>query len=204
MADPKTPEKDNINDHRITKESLHEYIKMAVNKLGPEFTKEQKKEHAKLLVKIFEKGMSPREAMNISDSELAEIYSYAYHKFSEGDYLGARDLFKIMFSLDPMNCDFATALGVCFHRLKEYEQAINCYMMGFLLEPESPVCLFYAYDCFMKLENEVSAGIMLCNVITTAGDNPAYAHIKKDAQLRLDQLQKKLVDDQVGITNQSS
>ena len=204
MGDPKTPEKNSLNERGITKETLHEYIKLAVNKMGPEFTKEQKKEHAKLLVKIFEKGMSPREAMEISDAELAEIYSFAYHKFSSGNYAEAKDLFKIMFSLDPLNSDFATALGVCFHKLKEYDQAINCYMMGDLLEPESPVCLFYAYDCYMNLQNEVCAGIMLCNVIAKAGDQPAYTHIKEDAQMRLDLLQKKIVDDQASTTIKSS
>lgn len=184
-----------LNKH-IPSEELREHIKSAVRKLGPEVSKQQKIDHGKLLVNIFEKGMSPKEAMEISDEEIAQIYSFAYHQFSAGKFEEARELFKMLLTLEPINADFATALGVCHHRLKDYEYAVQCYMLATLFDAENPVPLFYAYDCFTNLGNEFAAGAMLCNVIKLAGDKPEYEHIKNDAQLRLDQLEKKIINDQ--------
>ena len=51
----------------IEPEQLRGFIKEAISKLGPEISKEQKKEYGKLLVKIYEKGMTPKEAMEITN-----------------------------------------------------------------------------------------------------------------------------------------
>lgn len=178
-------------------EEMREYIKSAVNKLGPKFSKEEKKEHGRLLVKIFEQGMSPKEAMNISDEEIAQLYSFAFHKFSTKKYEEARELFKMLLSLEPFNKYFSTALGVCHHKLKDFEYALHCYMLGFLLDPNNPVNLFYAYDCYLNLKDEVPAAIMLSNVIARAGDQPAYAQIKKHAEMLLEPLQQKIIQNQI-------
>jgi len=132
--------------------------------------------------------------MNISDEELAQIYSFAYHHFGSGKYREAREMFKMMLMLDPINTDFATSLGICHHRLKDYEYALTCYMLGAFLEPTNPVCLFYAYDCYVNLKNDTCAAVMLGNVIARAGDQAPYAHIKNDAQIRLDALLKKIAE----------
>jgi type III secretion system low calcium response chaperone LcrH/SycD len=176
----------------FTKEELHQHIKSAVNKLGPNFTKEQKIEYAKILVKIFEKGMQPKEALNITDNEMAQIYSFAFHEFSAGKFAEARELFKMLYTLEPSNADFAIALGICHHRLKDFDYALQLYMVATLLDPETPVPLFYAYDCFMQTGNEMGAGMMLCNVIKKASADPKYARIKMDAQLRLELLESKI------------
>jgi len=174
-------------------EDLRNLIKSVVLKMGSQFTKEEKKEHARMLIKIFEKGMTPKEVMEITDEEISQIYSYAYHLFSGGKYLEARELFKMLVLLEPRQGQFATALGVCFHRLKEYDNALSIYMLSAILLPSDPVPLFYAYDCFMKLNEPVSAGIMLCNVISRAGDQKSYAKIKEDAQKLLEELEKQIV-----------
>lgn len=182
-----------INENSLTPDDMRSYIKSAVKKLGPNFSKEDKINHGKLLIKIFEKGMSPKEAMEISDEEIAQIYSFAYHQFSIEKYEDARELFKMLLTLDPFNSEFATALGVCHHRLKDYEFAIQSYMLNSILTKSNPVALFYAYDCYMKLNQEVEAGVMLCNVISRAGDQEAYAQIKKDAETLLDKLERKIL-----------
>jgi type III secretion system low calcium response chaperone LcrH/SycD len=192
----KTMDEQPLTEEDITPDKIHGYIKEAVKKLGPEFSKEEKIEHGKLLVKIFEKGMTPKEAMQISDEEVAQIYSFAYNQFTLGKFEDARELFKMLLTLE-LNGDFATALGICHHRLKDYEYAIHCYMLASFLDSTNPVPLFYAYDCFMNLNDEFSAGVMLCNVITKAEGQPNYENIKNDAQMRYDQLQKKIIENQV-------
>lgn len=198
MAEPTTPNNEiennelGTNEPMVPPEELHEHIKKAVNKLGPQFSKDQKKEFAKLMVKIFEKGISPKEAMNIPEEEIAQIYSFAYSKFNAGQYGDARELFKMLMTLEPLSPDFATALGICHHKLKDYEYASICYMLGGILDMSSPVCFFYAYDCFVNMKDDGGAGVMLCNVIARCGDLPMYDHIRKDATLRLDALKLRI------------
>lgn len=181
------------NKDMITPESVRRMIKTTVSKMGPNFTVEQKKEHAKLLVKIFEKGMSPKEAMQVSDLEMSQIYSFAYSKFNAGQYAEACELFKLLLVLEPLEGGFATSLGVCHHRLGRYQYALPAYMLAAALNPTDPVPLFYAYHCFLNLEEKASACIMLCNVISRAGDQPKYATIKERAKLILETLEKELV-----------
>lgn len=180
------------NELNGSKEVLHQMIKAAVNKLGAECPKEQKIAHAKLLVKIFEEGIIPREAMNISDEEISRIYSFAYQLFNSGQYAQALELFKMLLVLEPVENGFAVALGACYHRLHDYENALRCYMLGSALAPDDPLPLFYAYDCCMNLQNKVSAGIMLCNVIAKAGNDARYAKMKERSQALLDNLEKQL------------
>lgn len=194
---------ENLNLETLGPDEMRKYIKSVIGKMGPEFSNEEKKEHGKLLVKIFEQGMSPKEAMKISDEEIAEIYSFAYHQFSKEKYEDARELFKMLLSLEPFNSDFATALGVCHHRLKNYEFALQCYMLNFALSPTDPVALFYAYDCFMNLNQPIPAAVMLSNVIARCGDNKTYEKIKNDAQKLLEPLEKKIVEENADVAPKS-
>jgi type III secretion system low calcium response chaperone LcrH/SycD len=145
--------------------------------------------------------MSPREAMEITDEQMMQLYSYAYHLFSTAKYEEARELFKMMLNLDPLNTDFATALGVCHHRLKSYDNAITSYMLAAFLDEDNPVPLFYAYDCYMNLKQDIPACMMLSNVVARAADQTAYAQVKQDAQMRLEQLQAKILEDQAAQNN---
>lgn len=174
----------------ITAEGMRTLIKAAVSKTGTQQTKEEKIEQAKLLVKIFEGGMIPKEAMKISDKELASLYSFAFELAKSGKYAEARELFKYLCMLDPTESDFALSLGVCHHHLKDYKFAATAYMLASALNFDDPVPYFYAYDCCMQLKNPVSAAIMLQNVIDKAGDDAKYAQMKQRAKVLLDELQQ--------------
>ena len=190
MADDKTKDKaplDTVNNP-ITKDTMRQLIKATVAKMGSKLTKDEKIEHAKLLVKIFEGGMSPKEAMAIKDEDLASMYSFGYSLANAGKYKEAREMFKYLYMLEPTRADFATALGVCHHQLKDYEYAANAYMVAFALNFEDPVPLFYAYDCFLNLNDTLGASIMLKSAIEKAGDEEKYAKMKEKAQALLDGL----------------
>lgn len=177
----------NIND-------LKTIVKMAVSKMGPQYTKEEKIAQAKIMLKVFEQGIPPRDAMNIPEEEIARMYSFAYSLFNTGQYANARELFKMLIMFDPFNQGFASALGVCHHRLQDYKNGARCYMLAAALDDTDPLPLFYAYDCFDNLKEKTSAAVMLCNVIARAADNPKFAKLKERAQLLLTALDKQLSD----------
>jgi type III secretion system low calcium response chaperone LcrH/SycD len=183
---------DDTTNIPLNGEKIRGLIKTTVTKMGPHISKEEKKEHAKLLIKIFERGMTPQEAMGITDLDIREIYSLAYSLFVAGRHQEAREAFKLLLTLQPKEAGFSTSLGVCHHRLKNYEKAITCYMLSASLASQDPIPFFYAYDCYLNLNDKECAAIMLRSTIARAGDQPQYAKIKAKASMLLDGLEKEL------------
>lgn len=165
-------------------------IKEAVSKLGPEITKEEKIRQAKLLLNIFENGVTPMRAMGMADRDIAPIYALAFNMFRAGKFAESAEYYKVLLLLDPFRPSFSMALGACYHRLKQYDKAALLYMQASLYDNVDPLPFFYCYDCFMHLNDPQSAAIMLPNVIERAGTIEKYKAIKQRAQLLLDEYLK--------------
>jgi type III secretion system low calcium response chaperone LcrH/SycD len=176
----------------ITPDLVRQVIKSALIKMGDQATKEQKVELAKMLTLVFEQGKTPREAMKITEVELSHLYSAAFQLFSSGKFVEAREMFKMLITLEPYEPGFSVSLGACHHHLKDYEYALQAYLLASKLAPEDPVPLFYAYDCYKTLKDIPAAAIMLSNVVAKAGDNPVYAKVKERAAILLDELEKEI------------
>lgn len=174
-------------------EELRKMIKEVVIKMGPAASKEDKQVQAKVLLKVLEQGVAPKDALNFSKKDMVEIYSFAYSQFSGGKYREAAELFKMLMMLDPQEVDFVTGLGVCYHRLKNYPDALKAYMLSSILAPDDPVPLFYAYDCCKNLNELGSAGMLLSKLIKLAGTQPKYAKLKANAEVLLAGLEKELL-----------
>lgn len=157
---------------------IREAIKHVASKMGPNVPIEEKKEHAKVLVKIFEKGMTAKQAMNISDEDVSVIYSYAYQLFNSGKYAEACELFKMLLVLDPQEAGFASALAACYHKMKDYETAMIMYMTHAQLSPFDPVPLLYSYDCFLRMGNPEGAYLVLCAAAKRAEGEPKYEKLQ--------------------------
>lgn len=177
---------------KLDSESVKEMVKKAVMKLGPQVSKEDKQEHAKILMRIFDKGMLPKDAICLSKRDMSQLYTYAYYLFNSGKYPQAREMFKLLLALDPSEVGFATALGICYHREKNYKFALTAYLRSYLQDPFDPLPLFYGYDCAIKMDSEPVALMLLKKTIEAAGDQTKFAAIKERAQLIYDGLEPKV------------
>lgn len=177
---------------KLQPSEMREMVKQVVNKVGNNLPKEQKMEQAKMLIKIFEEGMTPKEALGVTDGEIARIYCYAYRLFSAGLYQQAKNAFEALQSLEPFRNEFSLSLGVCHHRLQEYEKAIECYVRAGMLDKADPVPFFYAYDCLLRLDNDVLAYTLLLNSIKRAGDRPAYKVLVEKGNIIAEGLKKRI------------
>jgi type III secretion system low calcium response chaperone LcrH/SycD len=180
-------------DGPVTSEIVRQLVKAAVIKLGDKVSKEEKVSIAKALTKVFEQGIPPKEALEIGDNEMSQLYSAAFQMFTSGKFPEAREMFKMLLLFDPHQSGFAVSLGACHHHLKDYQYALEAYLLASKLAPTDPVPLFYAYDCCKALNNPHGAAIMLSNVIAQAGDNKVYAKVKERAKILLEDLEKQLV-----------
>jgi len=162
---------------------IRQVIKEQITKLGSSASKEEKQKYAQTFLKVFEQGIPLGQVLGITEIQLAEVYRFAYSEFHAGHYEIAAELFKAILKLNPMAPEIGTCLGVCFHRLGKYEQAIIAYMNSAVLEETNPMPYFYAYDCYQRLNQPYAAFLMISSALARAANQPQYAELKEKAEL---------------------
>lgn len=167
-------------------------IKKAVQTIQGDFSKEDKKRYAKVLLDIAEKGKTPAEAMQFQKSDLALIYNYAYSFYNKGDYKTAIELYKMLVTLDPTYPSFSLALGVCYQQMKEYKKAIVAYTLAYQHSKNDPIPYYYLYDCYLKTGDQFAALMMINQAIIKAADQEKYKKIKERSQKFRDDLSKEI------------
>jgi type III secretion system low calcium response chaperone LcrH/SycD len=148
--------------------------------------------YGEITKKVFTQGMSPKEAMGVSDGVLENIYAQAYRLYNTGKYIEATHLFRMLIMLNSLESKYILGLAACFHMLKEYDNAIQTYTMCSVIDPESPVPHYHSSDCFIQMKDYLSAMVCLEMTITHAGNKPDYAKIKERAQMSLESLKNQL------------
>lgn len=143
--------------------------------------------------KMWKQGMSPKEAMGVSNSYLENVYAQAYRLYNTGKYTEAAHLFRILIMFNAMEPKYMLGLAACFHMLKEYENAIQTYTMCSLLDAQSPIPHYHASDCFIQAKEYLSAMLSLELAIERAGSKVEYAKLKERALLSLESLRKQVL-----------
>jgi type III secretion system low calcium response chaperone LcrH/SycD len=138
------------------------------------------------LIKIENEGLTPQEAMGISDDVIEEIYEHGYHFFKSGKFKDALAIFSVLNQLvggsDPR---YLFAIAATHHHMKNYVEAAGYYMIYEALHPTDPLPYFHLYDCFKKdnkpemAVNALKAALRLCE------KDPKYADLKAKIELEL-------------------
>src|ERR1700722_6951344 len=92
-----------------------EQINDAVMALGKEVAEENGVKIDKAGSMLFGSGVSPREAMGMSDQAVEGIYGQAYRLYNAGKYKEASQLFRLLLMLNSGESKFALGLAACFH-----------------------------------------------------------------------------------------
>lgn len=178
----------------LNAQTFRELAKAVVLKNGKNLTKEQKIETAKVLIKTFEEGKDPRELMGISDKEMANMYSYGFSLFNAGKFEEAKCMFYYMLAIAPFNPIFSNCLGMCYHKLKDYQNAAKYYYQSAFIDVDNPLPYFYAYDCFDKLNDPVSCMEVLGLVLSRAKKDVRYKPIEEKARALVEAVYKQHPD----------
>lgn len=153
--------------------------------------------------KMFEEGMSAKEAMGISNTYLENVYAQAYRLYNTGKYVEATHLFRILIMLNAMEPKYLLGLAACFHMLKEYHNAIQTYTMCSALDPQNPIPHYHSSDCFIQMKDYLSAMVCLELAIDRAKDKPEYAKMKERAQMSVESLKKQITSSPLETENLS-
>jgi len=100
---------------------------------------------------------NPRELYNISDEQLQLFYSAADHHYRLQHYQEAADILTVLCAFDQQNGTFWLALGNALFYTRDYEHALQAYIMSALIDPEDPHSTLYAAHCYDLLGDKANA-----------------------------------------------
>lgn len=141
--------------------------------------------------KIIKEGMIPKDAGGISPVYMENMYAQGYRLYNTGKYEEAVHIFRMLIMMNAMEPKYILGLAAAFHMLKEYDTAIQTYMMVGALDPTNPIPHYHSADCFIKMNDPISAMVCLELAISTAGDRPEYAKMRERALLTLESVKKQ-------------
>jgi type III secretion system low calcium response chaperone LcrH/SycD len=167
-------------------------IKKATEELGIVLNKEKTKDFQNIAAKAVQQGVMPKDMLGLSDAMVEGIYGQAYRLYNTGKYKDACQLFRLLIMLNSTEPKYVMGLAACFHMLKEYKNAVSSYAMCGVIDPNNPIPHYHASDCYIHLNDPVSAVIALEMAIKRAGETPAYQMIKDRALLTVNSLKQEL------------
>jgi len=167
-------------------------IKKATEEIGATLSKEKSKDFQNVAAKVVQGGMMPKDMMGLSDAMVEGIYGQAYRLYNTGKYKDASQLFRLLIMLNSTEPKYAMGLAACFHMLKEYKNAVSTYAICGVIDPENPVPHYHASDCYIHMNDPVSALIALEMAVKRAGDKTEYQTLRDRALLTIDSLKKEI------------
>lgn len=167
-------------------------IKKAAENLGATLSKEKSKDFQNIAAKAVQQGVMPKDMLGLSDAMIEGIYGQAYRLYNTGKYKDASQLFRLLIMLNSTESKYAMGLGACFHMLKEYKNAVSTYALCGVIDPENPIPHYHASDCYLHLQDPVSALIALEMTIKRAGDKPEFHTLKDRAMLTISSLKQEI------------
>ena len=145
-----------------------------------------------LLSEAANKGVMPKHALQLGDDTMEAIYSQAYNLYNQGRYKESSYIFRLLMLLDYMTPKYILGLAACLHRMKDYKNAANIYLLCGTLDTTNPLPHYHAADCYIQLDMPVLAIFSLGLAINASGDQPQYAVVKERATLMKEALDKQV------------
>lgn len=108
-----------------------------------------------------EEGRPLQEVLDISDSQMAEMYACAYRFFNEQHYAEAADIFLLLSTLTPMIHSFWLGLGMAEQHRGDFEAAIMAYWMALALDEHNLLPLIHGAECLHLLRRHEEAIALL-------------------------------------------
>jgi len=165
----------------------------------------QIKETLEAMYKGIEKGIMPKQMLNVGDDTIEGIYTQAYMLYNQGKFQDAGYLFVVLMLLDPNQSKFHLGSAACLHRLGKYEKAAQVYLLSSSLDQANPLPHFHAADCYIKLKALPLAQMCLKNAIACCGEKKEFELVKERATLMLgalDEEMKKLEEEEASNDGQ--
>ncbi len=114
----------------------------------------------------------------LTNQDLDALYVIAYNLYAEKKYQAALQIFQGMLFYNHFDKRGWLGTAACLQMLKRYQDAILSYSYVSLLDSEDLLSLFHSIECYIALERYADADSALEVLISLAGKNSKFAHLK--------------------------
>ena len=131
-------------------------------------------------------GKTFKEALQLSDGLIEQLYSLAYNLYTQGRYPDSITVFKLLVFLDPMSFRYQFGLAACMQLIEEYMEAVRYYSLAALIEKDNPLPEYYGGECLLRLKKKGLALQAFQVAILKAKGKPEYQKIAQRAEMLRD------------------
>ena len=174
------------------KAQIKEQIKQALEKNNQKVSPKLQHMLEEAVFKMETEMLQPKDVLGFDASTMEQIYTYGYNLFQAGKYREALPVFSFLRQIDILDTRYPFCIAACHHYLKEYNEAAANYIICGYIHYDEPVSRFHLYDCFMKLNQPMSALRAILECINMCDQDPKYDVLKEKAKLEYQDLQKHL------------
>lgn len=121
--------------------------------------------------------------MPLDPRMIDQVYTAAYHKYENGKYSEAINLFRFLVVSDTHSRKNWIGLGAAQQMLKEYDEAIQSYTFAALMDSNDPYVFLYTAHCLLG-KGEVSLALQtLDSAEKTAAGQMQYTGLLAEVEL---------------------
>lgn len=179
-------------------ENSKELFREMIAKLTPDLSEKDKAKQEELLHEVFDEGKLLKDALNVSDQTIEYLYSQAYRLYKIGKFKEASRYFHILYLLNGLDLRFSMGIAASHHMQKEYQRAVEWYLVCAALDEESPLPYYHISDCFLKMDEKLSALISLKMMqVRLKEDDAHFTHIRERAARMIEVLSEEVKNNRV-------
>lgn len=98
-------------------------------------------------------------------------------------------------TIEANQAKYVLGLAACHHMMKNYQSAIDTYLVQSILEPENPIPFYHMSDCYLAMKDPYSALMVLDMTVKKAGNKPEFKTLKDRATLTMENLRKEIKEE---------
>lgn len=167
--------------------------KEAAEKIGEKVEKEGGEKLSHISQEALSKYKSIKDVLGVNEESMEALYSQAYLLYNTGRYKDSSEVFRLLIMFDSTQAKYLMGLAACLHMQKEYLAASAIYQMTSLADPSDPIPFFHASDCYLHLQDKVSAAVALEMALKRAEGKPEFSALKERATITLQAVRKELL-----------
>ena len=123
---------------------------------------------------------------NISSDTLEQMYALGFSQYQSGKYEEAQKIFQVLCVLDHYEARFFLGLGASRQALGLYQQAIDSYSYGAMMDLQEPRFPFHAAECLLHLGELDKAESGFHSAQLLAADKPQHTALADNAGTMLE------------------
>lgn len=173
-------------------QSGQQEFRKAVEEMSRGLEPDQAKKLEQITSKVVGQGVPPKDAMGLSDQMVEGIYAQAYQLYNTGKYKEASQLFRLLIMLNGAESKYSLGLAACYHMAKDYDAAVTVYTTCGMLDPNNPIPHYHASDCYLQMNDKVSAMIALEMAVKRSGSKPEFTQLKDRALMTIESLREEI------------